>query len=104
MKNFALVILDFPTKENLHIFEQKFMDELKPEYNVLSTAGVRTGKKIKRISMSEEQKKKLAKKKGADHHRFGIQRTSEELILMRDNHPKTKKVYQYLANGTFVAE
>lgn len=104
MDNFALVILDFPAKENLHISEQKFMDELKPEYNVLLIAGVRTGKKIRRPSMSEEQKEKLAKKRGAEHHRFGVIRPPEELQLMRDNHPKTKKVYQYLANGTFVAK
>lgn len=58
MSNFALVILDFPTKENLHISEQRFLDLLTPEYNVLSTAGLRTGKKIKRNSMSEEQKEK----------------------------------------------
>jgi hypothetical protein len=35
-----------------------------------------------------------------EHHRYGIKHTEKTLILMRSNHPKTKIVYQYLADKT----
>lgn len=38
------------------------------------------------------------KKKGEDHHRFGVKRSEEELKKIRDNHPKTQIVYQYLSD------
>lgn len=103
MVNFNLVILDFTDKDNLHISEQRFIDELKPEYNILKKAGVRLKKVVKPL-ISDQQKEKLARKRGITHHSYGKARSEKDLILMRDNHPKTKKVYQYLADGTFVAK
>lgn len=44
INNFYLVILEFTTKENIHIREQYFMDSLNPEYNVMKIAGYRSGK------------------------------------------------------------
>jgi len=64
----------------------------------MKIAGFRSGKKRKTGPMSDEQKLILSKKKGIEHHGYGIKRTEKELILMRDNHPKTKIVYQYLAD------
>lgn len=58
-------------------------------------AGYRSGKRKERGPMSEEQKLKLSEKKGPLHHAFGKTRTEEELKLMRDNHPRTRKVFQY---------
>lgn len=55
--------------------------------------------------MSEEQKLKLSEKKGPAHHAFGKNRIEKELNLMRDNHPRTLKVYQYAEDiKTFIAE
>jgi hypothetical protein len=76
------VILDY-TENNLH--KSEHLDFFKPAYNVIKIAGFRTG--IKRNAMSDEQKKK-----GIEHHRYGIKHSERELILIRDNHPKTKIV------------
>lgn len=104
MKSFILVILEY-TPINLHKSEQYFIDLLKPAYNVMKIAGFRSGKKIKKKPMSDEQKLILSKKKGVEHHRYGIKHTEKTLILMRENHPKTKIVYQYLADKkTLVAK
>lgn len=55
--------------------------------------------------MSDEQRLKLSLKKGEEHHCFGFKRPEDELIKMRDNHPKTKPVYPYLADKqTLIAE
>jgi hypothetical protein len=45
--------------------------------------------------MSEEQKTKLAKKRGPEHHRYGEKHTPEVIELMIKNHPNTKPVYVY---------
>jgi len=100
VENFVLVILDYTEKLTLHKSEQFFIDLLQPTYNVMLIAGFRSGVKRKSRPMSEEQKLQLSKKKGKDHHSYGIKRTEKELIQMRDNHPKTKIVYQYLADKT----
>jgi len=104
MENFILVILDY-TQINLHQSEQYFIDLLKPTYNVMKIAGFRSGKKIKKEPISNEQKLILSKKKGIEHHRYGVKHTEKELILMCENHPKRKIVYQYLADKkTFIAK
>ncbi len=77
------------------------MDLLKPSYNIMEIAGFRSGKKMESIDrraidppkkgpMSNEQKLILSKKKGVEHHRYGVKRTERELMLMRENHPKRK--------------
>ena len=69
----------------------------------MKIAGYRSGKK--KEPMSKEQKLILSKKKGVEDHRYGIKHTEKRLILMRENHPKTKIVYQYLADKkTLVAK
>lgn len=105
LDNFILVILDYPDKSNIHTSEQYFIDTLLPIYNIRQVAGFRSGKPIVRQPMSEEHKLKLSLKRGINHHNYGIKRPSEVINLMRDNHPKTKKLYQYLEDKiTFVAE
>jgi hypothetical protein len=81
------------------------MDTLNPEYNIMRIAGYLSGIRKERGPMSEEQKLKLSEKKGPDHHCFGKPRTEEELTKMRNNHPRTRKVYQYAEDRkTFIAE
>jgi hypothetical protein len=89
----------------MNIREQYFMVSLNSEYNVMKIAGFRSGKIKERGPMSEEQKLKLSEKKGPNHHAFGKIRTEEELKLMRDNQPRTRKVYSYAEDRkTFIAE
>lgn len=52
--NFALVILDFTENEDTLSREQYWLDELKPEYNILKTAGRRPSKGFKHSTESIE--------------------------------------------------
>lgn len=105
LNNFILVILDYPDKRYLYHSEQYFIDSLLPLYNIRQTAGFRSDNKIIRGPMSEAQKLKLSLKRGKDHHNYGVKRPPEVLNIMRDNHPKTKKLYQYLEDKvTLVAK
>jgi predicted GIY-YIG superfamily endonuclease len=104
LDNFYLMILDYTTFVNLYLAEQFFMDVFLPTYNLLLTAGSKP-ESIIRPPMSEGQKALLASKRGSAHHSHGTKRTPNELALMRDNHPKTKVVYQYLSDRvTLVAQ
>lgn len=105
LDNFILIILDYTDKSNIHISEQYYIDILYPIYNIRQVAGFRSGKLIKKNSLTEEHKLKLSLKRGVNHHNYGVKRTPEVINLMRDNHPKTKKLYQYLEDKvTLVAE
>lgn len=105
LENFILVILDYTEESNIHISEQYYIDTLEPLYNIRQVAGFRSGKPIKKDSLTEEHKLKLSLKRGINHHHYGIKRPPEVINLMRDNHPKTKKLYQYLPDKvTLVAE
>lgn len=105
LENFILVILDYTKKSNIHISEQYYLDNLYPIYNIRQVAGFRSGKLIKKNSLTEEHKFKLSLKRGVNHHSYGIKRPPEVINLMRDNHPKTKKLYQYLSDKvTLMAE
>lgn len=105
LDNFILVILDYTDEFNIHLSEQYFIDSLLPIYNIRQVAGFRSGKRIIKKSLSEEHKLKLSLKRGIDHHNYGIKRPLEVINLIRDNHPKTKKLYQYLEDKiTLVAE
>lgn len=105
LDNFILVILDYTDESNIHTSEQYFIDSLLPIYNIRQVAGFRSGKPIIKKSLSEEHKLKLSLKKGINHHNFGLKRPLEVINLMRDNHPKTKKLYQYLEDKvTLVAK
>lgn len=105
LNNFILVILDYTDELNIHTSEQYFIDNLIPIYNIRQVVGFRTGKKIIKGPLSESHKLKLSLKKGINHYNYGIKRPSETINLMRDNHPKTKRLYQYLEDKlTLVAE
>lgn len=104
LDNFKLGILKYTSVEEIISTEQFFLDLLNPAYNVLKTAGLKDIKNP-RNPMSEEQKTLLSLKRGKDHHRFGVKRKIEEIKKMRDNHSKTKKVYQFLSDKiTFIQE
>jgi hypothetical protein len=120
--NFILVILDY-TQTNFHKSEQYLAlqnivwrmrlhnilsiysnsgnyvtgIQLKPAYNVMEIAGFRSGKKIKKEPMSNEQKLILSKKKGVEHHRYGVKHTEKTLTLMRENHPKIEAYRNFAA-------
>jgi GIY-YIG catalytic domain len=105
LDNFILVILDYPIKSRIHESEQYFIDTLRPYYNIRQVAGFRSGAPIIRQPISEEHRMKLSLRRGANHHNYGLKRSSEVISLMRDNHPRTKKLYQYLEDKvTLVAQ
>jgi hypothetical protein len=105
LNNFILIILDYPIQSRIHESEQYFINTLRPYYNLRQVAGFRSGAPIIRKPISEEHKIKLSLKRGVDHHNYGLKRPLEVIHLMRDNHPKTKKLYQYLENRvTLVAK
>lgn len=54
LENFILVILDYTKKSNIHISEQYYIDTLYPIYNIRQVAGFRSGKLIKKNSLTEE--------------------------------------------------
>ena len=56
LENFDFIILEICNKEELIIKEQFYIDTLKPEYNILKTAGSRLGQKH-----SDESKAKMSK-------------------------------------------
>jgi GIY-YIG catalytic domain-containing protein len=105
LDNFILVILDYTTEFNIYELEQYYIDSLLPIYNIRQIAGFRSGKRILKKSLSEEHKLKLSLKRGIYHHSYGIKRPLEVIDLIRKNHPKTKKLYQYLEDKvTLVAQ
>jgi group I intron endonuclease len=78
--------------------EQKYMDELEPEYNILKQAGTNKGHK-----MSDEARAKIsASKKGKPSHRKGITLTAEARALIRENSASSKMVYVYSDNSTLL--
>ena len=56
LKNFILVILDYTNKLNIHISEQYYINILNLIYNIRQVAGFRSGKLIKKNSLTEEHK------------------------------------------------
>lgn len=60
--NFALVILDFTEEENTLSREQYWLDELKPEYNILKTAENSKGFKHSTESIETMRQKALGRK------------------------------------------
>jgi hypothetical protein len=96
LDNFLLIILDYTDLSNIHASEQYFIDSLLPIYNIRQVAGFRSNNTIIKKSLSEEHRFKLSLKRGVHHHNYGIKRSLEVINLIRENHPKTKKLYQYL--------
>lgn len=84
LKNFQIEIVEYCVAENVITREQYYIDLLKPEYNILTTAGSRLGyihsekarlkmsNSSKRGKFSEETKKLLSlAKKGMNNPNFG---------------------------------
>ena len=93
--NFQLEILEYCTAENVISREQYYIDLLKPEYNILTTAGSRLGTKHSeesRLKMSQaaqgrkltEQTKKLLSlaNKGLNNPNFGKTHSKEVRALI----------------------
>jgi len=78
--------------------EQKHLDELKPEYNLLTTAGSNAG-----FKMSDEARAKIsAANKGKVSHRKGKVMPTETRERMRASSVMSKKVYMYARDNTLV--
>lgn len=104
IESFYLILMDFTSIPNLYVAEQYFLDIFQPTYNILLTAGSKP-EVIIRPPLSSAQKALLASKRGSAHHNYGIKRPDSTLDLMRENHPKTKTVYQFEADKiTLVAQ
>lgn len=62
MKNFFLVILEYSNSENLISCEQKWIDFLKPEYNISLMAGSTKGYKHTMESVEKIRKASIGRK------------------------------------------
>jgi len=90
MGNFVLLILDFTEKENTLTREQFWIDELKPEYNILKEAGNSKGYKHSLESLklirekalgskqSEEVRKAMSENRKGENNNFFGKTHSEE--------------------------
>lgn len=88
------------TQQNtlLRTLEQKYIDELKPEYNILALAGSNKGHKL-----SLETRDKISKaKKGKPSHRKDSSHTLESKLLMKLNSGRNKTVYVYDSNKILI--
>jgi hypothetical protein len=75
----------------LEVVEQKYLDELDPEYNLLKLAGSNAG-----FKMSDEARAKIsAAKLGKPSHRKGKTMEESTRELMRASSAKAKTVYMY---------
>lgn len=96
MKNFSLVILEYSDSENLILCEQKWIDFLKPEYNLSPTAGNTKGykhtvesiEKIRKASIgrkhTEEIKQVMSNsRKGENNPFYGKKHSKESLALLK---------------------
>src|ERR1700749_2370401 len=107
-ENFALVILEYINLNNeklakekkvqILLSEQKFINSIKPEYNINLIAGSNLG----RIYSDEVRAKMSRAKKGLPSHWLGKKKTPESVALMIKNHGMKKSVHQYNADGTFL--
>jgi hypothetical protein len=105
-KSFSLTILESikfddnispEDKSNiLELREQKYLDSLKPQYNLLKTAGSNQG-----FKMSREARAKISRSKiGKLSHRKGTTISDETRELIRQMSAKSKRVYMYSLNNT----
>jgi group I intron endonuclease len=107
-ENFALVILEFidlnneklakEKKVKILLSEQKFINSIKPEYNINLIAGSNLG----RIYSDEVRAKMSRAKKGLPSHWLGKKKTPESVALMIKNHGMKKSIHQYNPDGTFL--
>lgn len=86
-------------RDALISLEQRYIDLLHPEYNILDTAGSNLGHK-----MSEEAKAKIsASKKGKPSHRRGSTHSKESKELIKQNNAKSKQVFVFDSNLVFIS-
>jgi len=100
-ENFGLVILKFLDNRNeLFPTEQKFIDLIQPEYNLLSVAGSLRKFTKKEKKEAGERIRKFGPRN--INHRKGVAHISDSKALMSENSTNKKTIYQYDADGTFV--
>lgn len=128
MGNFALLILDFTEKENTLTREQYWINELKPEYNILSQANNSLGYKhtpesielirqkeppLGRIHSEEVRKAMSESRKGENNSFFGKNHSAEtkakfkEIALNRTKLPRpgfSVEVLDLKTNQTVIYE
>jgi len=76
---------------SLKLLEQKYIDSIKPAYNILAIAGSNRGHKLS----SETRAKMSLAKKGIKSHRKGSSHSTESKILMKQNSGRKIMVYVY---------
>jgi group I intron endonuclease len=80
--NFSLEILEYCDQSDLIKREQYYFDSLKPEYNILKTAGSLLG-----FKHSEQTREKIRDKMiGENHHFFGRTHSEETIEKIRVAH------------------
>nr|YP_009722355.1 hypothetical protein [Morchella importuna]QGN66757.1 hypothetical protein [Morchella importuna] len=96
MVNFSLVILEYTDSENLISCEQKWIDFLKPEYNLNPTAGNSKGykhteeslEKIRTAALGREHSEQVKQamresRKGINNSFYGKTHTEENKAIIR---------------------
>lgn len=78
--------------------EQYYIDNLKPDYNILALAGSNRGHKM---SFKTRAKMSLAKK-GQVSHRKGSKHSSDSKLLMKINSGRKKRVFVYTMENIFI--
>lgn len=97
MKNFSLIILEITDKENVLIREQFYLDEFKPEYNILKFARNSQGFKHTKESIEKIKKSKIGGKhsdevrkrmsitrRGESNNFFGKKHTEETILKLKE--------------------
>jgi len=97
MENFSLVILEYCKSDNLIEYEQKWIDLLKPKYNINPTAGntkgykhtIETIEKMREVALgrkhTEEVKELMSKSRtGKDNYFYGKKHSEKSLALIKD--------------------
>jgi NUMOD3 motif/NUMOD1 domain len=78
--------------------EQYYIDNLKPDYNILALAGSNRGHKM---SFKTRAKMSLAKK-GQVSHRKGSKHSTDSKLLMKINSGRKKRVFVYTMENIFI--
>jgi hypothetical protein len=85
-------------RETLLAAEQKYINMIQPEYNILSNAGSNLGRKLSEIT---KQKMSTAKK-GVPSHRKNSVHSLESKAVMRKNSTRRMEVYVYSSENLFL--
>jgi group I intron endonuclease len=98
MENFSLVILEYCESYNLIMCEQKWIDQLKPEYNTNPTAGNTKGykhtieaiEKMRKAALGRKHTEKVKElmskfRTGKNNPFYGKKHSDKSLSLMKDS-------------------